>query len=197
MTDVVIGLAHACEVANDTGSNESLAFAKRCILSCQEHAICAVDRPPFRPTRVLDVKKLPSASNAIRLVETTDLPASPLLPYIALSHCWGGKIDYKLLESNREDMKRQIDFSSLARNFRDAISITRPLGERYLWIDSLCIIQDSLSDWERESSQMGQLTPIQHAQYQPQRRGTPRVVVYYPKSYFSMTVSCANMTNIH
>ncbi|KAG4440676.1 hypothetical protein IFR05_003822 [Cadophora sp. M221] len=156
-SSLLTGQAHACQVTNDTGSNESLAFAKRCILSCQEHAICAVEMPPFRPTRILDVKKVSSASNEIRLVETTDLPASHPLSYIALSHCWGGKIDYKLLESNLQDMKGQINISSLARNFRDAISITRMLGERYLWIDSLCIIQDSVSDWETESSQMGQL----------------------------------------
>jgi hypothetical protein len=38
--------------------------------------------------------------------------------------------------------------------FRDAIEITKRLGIRYLWIDSLCIIQDNAVDWERESSRM-------------------------------------------
>ena len=38
--------------------------------------------------------------------------------------------------------------------FRDAIVTTRKLGYQYLWIDSLCIIQDSVEDWAYESSQM-------------------------------------------
>ncbi|KAI9732177.1 MAG: hypothetical protein M1834_004274 [Cirrosporium novae-zelandiae] len=42
-------------------------------------------------------------------------------------------------------------------NFRDAIIITRKLGLRYLWIDSLCIIQDSRSDWEQQSAVMGSI----------------------------------------
>jgi hypothetical protein len=43
---------------------------------------------------------------------------------------------------------------SLSANFRDAITITRALGIKYLWIDSLCILQDSKEDWEKESRKM-------------------------------------------
>lgn len=42
----------------------------------------------------------------------------------------------------------------LSRTFRDAVQITRALGCRYLWIDSLCIVQDDTRDWERESGTM-------------------------------------------
>ena len=48
-----------------------------------------------------------------------------------------------------------LTFGELPQNFQDAIRITRELGIRYLWIDSLCIIQDSKSDWEQESKKMG------------------------------------------
>lgn len=41
--------------------------------------------------------------------------------------------------------------------FQDAIIITRQLGLRYIWIDSLCIIQDSARDWETESFKMGNI----------------------------------------
>ncbi|KAN0091955.1 HET domain containing protein [Hyaloscypha variabilis] len=37
----------------------------------------------------------------------------------------------------------------------DAIIITQKLGLEYIWIDSLCIIQDDASDWEIESALMG------------------------------------------
>ncbi|KAH7370060.1 hypothetical protein BKA65DRAFT_386907, partial [Rhexocercosporidium sp. MPI-PUGE-AT-0058] len=45
---------------------------------------------------------------------------------------------------------------TLPATFRDAVVITRLLGVKYLWIDSLCIIQDQLSDWEHESAKMHQ-----------------------------------------
>jgi hypothetical protein len=37
---------------------------------------------------------------------------------------------------------------------RDAIKTARILGMSYIWIDSICIVQDSIEDWEEESSQM-------------------------------------------
>lgn len=42
----------------------------------------------------------------------------------------------------------------MPKTFVDAITITRHLGIRYLWIDSLCICQDDSEDWARESSRM-------------------------------------------
>jgi hypothetical protein len=42
----------------------------------------------------------------------------------------------------------------LPRTFQDAIAMTRRLGVRYIWIDSLCICQDDMQDWERESARM-------------------------------------------
>jgi hypothetical protein len=45
-------------------------------------------------------------------------------------------------------------------NFRDAFIVTRKLGYKYLWIDSLCIIRDSKEDWERESAVMGNIYTI-------------------------------------
>jgi len=44
---------------------------------------------------------------------------------------------------------------SLPALYRDAVVITRKLGVKYLWIDSLCIIQNIKEDWERESAKMG------------------------------------------
>ncbi|KAH7378009.1 hypothetical protein BKA64DRAFT_585809, partial [Cadophora sp. MPI-SDFR-AT-0126] len=43
-----------------------------------------------------------------------------------------------------------ISYANLPVLFRDAIELTRTLGIRFLWIDSLCIIQDDIEDWERE-----------------------------------------------
>lgn len=45
----------------------------------------------------------------------------------------------------------------MPKTFRDAIIVARQLDLRYLWIDSLCIIQDSADDWSKESAEMGRI----------------------------------------
>lgn len=74
--------------------------------------------------------------------------------YIALSHCWGGRTPLVLQTGNIDDLKQGVRVSELPLSFQHAISMTRSLGIRYLWIDSLCIIQDSSSDWELEVGRM-------------------------------------------
>ncbi|KAG4428183.1 hypothetical protein IFR05_016332 [Cadophora sp. M221] len=61
---------------------------------------------------------------------------------------------FKLVTSNIDAMKRAIDLENLSPTFRDAVAVCRHLGLRYLWIDSLCIVQDSAQDWRDESSRM-------------------------------------------
>jgi len=56
-----------------------------------------------------------------------------------------------------EDHTHGIDYHSLPKNFQDAIAVTRSIGVRYLWIDSLCIVQDNRLDWEMESSKMASI----------------------------------------
>lgn len=76
--------------------------------------------------------------------------------YIALSHRWSTRSEMPLTEThNLSQRKRRIDISSLPLAFQDAIEVTRLLGIRYIWIDCLCIIQDSRPDWEEESAKMG------------------------------------------
>ncbi|MCJ1459362.1 hypothetical protein MMC28_009739 [Mycoblastus sanguinarius] len=60
-----------------------------------------------------------------------------------------------LTKSTLENLKKGFTVSDLPLTFRDAIFVARKFGVRYLWIDSLCIIQDSLEDWQQEASTMG------------------------------------------
>ncbi|KAF4873097.1 hypothetical protein CGCSCA1_v007953 [Colletotrichum siamense] len=79
--------------------------------------------------------------------------------YVALSYCWGPseKAARQLMTntSTLKDRLRQISFSTLPKTHQDALQICTLLGVRYIWIDSLCIVQDDKSDWEREAGQMG------------------------------------------
>lgn len=77
--------------------------------------------------------------------------------YAALSHCWGALATFTTTISNLATHQDNIDFMYLPRSFQDAVTVTRIMGLEYLWIDSLCIIQDSEDDWAAESARMGQV----------------------------------------
>jgi hypothetical protein len=49
---------------------------------------------------------------------------------------------------------REISWESIPRTFQDAITFARHLGLAYIWIDSLCIVQDDLMDWQEQSGIM-------------------------------------------
>ncbi|KAK4442746.1 heterokaryon incompatibility protein-domain-containing protein [Podospora aff. communis PSN243] len=112
---------------------------------CQPHSSC---QPSPLPTRILNLNG-GSDGKTIHVIETRSTDPAP---YIALSYCWGNG---SLPKTNKDTSLPQSHLvTSLPPSFQDAIRLTRALGIRYLWIDSLCIFQDSRSDWEFESSQM-------------------------------------------
>lgn len=81
---------------------------------------------------------------------STDAP----VVYTTLSHRWGQYIPTKLLTENHSSFLQGIELADLPKTFREAIEVTRKLGVPYLWIDSLCIVQDSAEDWAIEASKM-------------------------------------------
>ena len=99
------------------------------------------------PTRVIDVG---GGSNPPKLCI---IPHGHGL-WVALSHCWGVKARFVTEATSLLDRQEAMALEDMPATFRDAIVTTRKLGYQYLWIDSLCIIQDSLEDWAYESSQM-------------------------------------------
>jgi len=108
---------------------------------------------PQLPTRLLDVGN--SGDDEICLVETND--TNRISEYTTLSHCWGGKKFSTTTSSNYDQNLKSIPLSSMPRTFQDAVITTRELGFRYLWIDSLCIIQGSKEDWELECCKMADI----------------------------------------
>lgn len=85
------------------------------------------------------------------------IPGGSRAEYVALSHCWGGRVSPLLTTDTLESFGRKLPYLELPANFRHAITITRGLGIRYIWIDCLCIIQDSKSDWEKEAKRMAHI----------------------------------------
>jgi hypothetical protein len=88
------------------------------------------------------------------LVETAQIQD---VDYVALSHCWGRK---QIITTTKETLRSRlvaISWKELSKTFQDAIIITNNLGYRYLWVDSLCIIQNDHQDWELESKNMASI----------------------------------------
>ncbi|KAI0116746.1 HET-domain-containing protein [Daldinia grandis] len=133
----------------NTASDKYLSQMKSWVTCCNDkHDTCKSRPNDYLPTRVLDVSR---NEDYAFVYEPTKIDKGP---YTALSHCWGGTVPYMTTTETLGKNKDGISIESLPRTFQDAIYVTRQLQCRYLWIDSLCIIQDSLDDWINEASRM-------------------------------------------
>lgn len=127
-----------------------MLYIKKCIAHCSSsHSqVCSVAELTTLPTRVLSLE-----GSDIRLYEAHTTEAN--FKYAALSHCWGGTCRLQLTQASLKQFKTQIAWGLLPEVFQDAITVARKLDIPFLWIDSLCIIQDRTSDWEQEAAKMG------------------------------------------
>lgn len=73
---------------------------------------------------------------------------------MTLSHTWGETRLISLTTANYKEYTFQIAKNLFPKTFLNAMEVTRQFGVFYLWIDCLCIIQDSADDWHAESSLM-------------------------------------------
>ncbi|KAH7116957.1 heterokaryon incompatibility protein-domain-containing protein [Dendryphion nanum] len=137
-------------IHKDSASPECLDRAVQWLSDCRaNHSNC--NRPPqVLPTRLLDIS-YDHGDLLIKIVEPNGLKGE----YMALSHCWGQSKGLRSTTHNIDRLKNTgFPWSSMPKTFRDAVVVCRYLGISYLWIDSLCILQDNKKDWEVESSKM-------------------------------------------
>ncbi|KAE9371668.1 HET-domain-containing protein [Stipitochalara longipes BDJ] len=126
---------------------DRIGLVRPCLENCiRTHRNCpsAVQKLPKR------VITLDPYSSNIRLKET----ANGYGQYVALSYCWGQKGNILTTTENIEEMMTDISLDTLPKTIREAVQITRLLGIENLWVDSLCIIQDSKDDWIQQASFM-------------------------------------------
>ena len=115
----------------------------------------------FLPTRLLDLQD--AEEGIIRLVNTTHMDVEG--PYCTLSHMWGPNDFITTTPENIEEILFKgirltpcpgpSVFSN--KTFLDAIKVAKFLGIRYIWIDSLCIIQGPRGDFDVEGGLMHQV----------------------------------------
>ncbi|KAH7233075.1 heterokaryon incompatibility protein-domain-containing protein [Fusarium tricinctum] len=144
------------KVGPDAGSKNTLSVVSGWVKHCvDEHERCRPPQTPL-PSRILDLNAFDDPDN-IRLWETNG--ATDYEPYVTLSYCWGSdpSVHVRTTHSTLSGHLERISVKGLPQTYQDAIKITRHLGIRFLWIDSLCICQDDLDDWTRESAAMQQV----------------------------------------
>ncbi|KAH7110867.1 hypothetical protein B0J11DRAFT_544129 [Dendryphion nanum] len=139
---------------SDTSSIPAMAMSHRWLRCCiEDHGACNMDlSSQYSPSRIIDVERFKSFSE-VKLIEGITLNE----PYIALSHRWGETGLPQTTTLNIKDRLHGIPASELSRTIQDAIWIVYTLGFRYLWVDALCIVQDSSSDWSKEATKMSSI----------------------------------------
>ncbi|KAE9381828.1 HET-domain-containing protein [Stipitochalara longipes BDJ] len=135
------------------------------------HRLVRDDPPDIATDEEKARKKDAGDSDYVRLVSSKDDEGNPIKLkgyYVTLSHCWGAASFIKLTENNLGRLKKAINVKDLPKTFEDAIRFARRLGDkpgqvRYIWIDSLCIMQAhkpsqaQVSDWLKQSSVMHEI----------------------------------------
>ncbi|RKL08650.1 hypothetical protein BFJ68_g9444 [Fusarium oxysporum] len=106
----------------------------------------------------------------VRLVDGKSLNGDA--EYTALSYCWGGDLKTCLRESNKDSNRTEIPWDKIPRTIQDAILTSQKLGIGFIWVDSLCIIQDSKAD--DKNIEIGQMTQVYtHAAFTIAARRAP------------------------
>lgn len=130
------------------------SWITECLKTCDPEII-----PAVLPKRLLDVGNT-DGTQKIRLLDQTQQilqgEKNQKTGYAALSYCWGDLPPLMTTPENIGEMLDDIPFEGLPEDYQDAIIVCRSLQIRFLWIDSLCIIQGDKEDWESESPKMAQ-----------------------------------------
>jgi hypothetical protein len=112
------------------------------------HESCRHEADRF-PPRILDVG-IASESRDPFLVQSDGQRGQ----YLALSYRWGTSNTLRTTVENVSAHMDAIPVAKMPQTMQDAVTVARRLGQRYIWIDALCILQDSKKDWEIHASQM-------------------------------------------
>ncbi|KAF8854065.1 HET-domain-containing protein [Acephala macrosclerotiorum] len=128
-------------------------MAKQWINKCEhEHEECPGSDLAELPTRLIEISP-PGAPEYARITSTKGRKGI----YAALSYCWGGPRELASTTANFEAYHEMLPYPKLPQTVLDAFQIARDLGLRYIWIRSLCIIQEDQADVDKEMAQMLQV----------------------------------------
>ncbi len=150
-------IAEAPEISPFPGHSDMWRFLQKSLQLClSEHQKCRENQNPrWYPDRLLALKRKSENDLSIKIIETKD--TRPKSPYIALSHCWGSDPFIRTTKENIASHLAEVSKLDLPRTFQDVLTVAEKLGVFYVWIDSLCIVQDCKQDWAEHSEIMGEV----------------------------------------
>ena len=155
-TDQAAKIMPTREIQPVVHSPEAIAEVNQWIESCEHHVGCSTTSDVLLPTRVIEVLPI-SGKQRLRLLVTNGLKGR----YNTLSYCWGTQRTV-LTHKNLAQFQKEIDLSTLSKTVQDAIEVTISLGIPYIWIDAICILQDSPRDKAWEISRMASIYQSSH-----------------------------------
>lgn len=147
--DMAAPFVTARKVQTDVDSDHAHQQIRYWLEECGSHECCVQQSENILPTRVVEVAP-DTCRDTPRLLITEGQKGK----YVALSYCWGVEPYGLLSTSNMSRYTQGLDTDTLPQTFRDAIAVAKTMSIPYLWIDALCIIQDSEEDKTREVSLM-------------------------------------------
>jgi hypothetical protein len=128
-------------------TKDALRLARQWLSSCmKDHPECRNEHDAI-PSRLIFI-----GDGVPRLLLSTEISGTPR--YATLSHCWGKEEHQTLKRDTMKVFQECIPVEALPKTFKDAIYAAIELGLEYIWIDSLCIVQDDIDDWKMESVKM-------------------------------------------
>lgn len=124
---------------------------------CQLHHHECSTHQLFVPSRLIHIRGTKADGLKARLVERQDLKGD--VRYTTLSYRWGlgHHRPYRTLKDNISEHKLAIPWELLTVVVQDALLVTHTFDMAYLWVDSLCIVQDDQLDWQEEAARMGSI----------------------------------------
>jgi hypothetical protein len=142
------GLFKRESIKMPTFREDAFGFIQAALNDCrQNHPLCR--RPiPTLPKRVVTI--CDEGSHDLFLY----VPEAEKAEYVALSYCWGNTNSMLTTKNTFEFRKSGMSAQSMPATLRHAIHVCRRLGIKYLWIDSLCILQGNANDFAREAPRM-------------------------------------------
>jgi hypothetical protein len=125
------------------GPSINLYMVREWLRGCEEDHQCCLSMP----IKNLSIHyERPSAFKCIDVRDLRIVCPPSRCRYVTLSYVWGSGLKYVTLLSNVDTISKiqglTLCWDDLSPTIKDAIWLTKSLGEHYLWVDSLCIIQD-------------------------------------------------------
>ncbi|KAG8161229.1 hypothetical protein KVR01_009493 [Diaporthe batatas] len=141
---------------SDSLNDRSAGWVQERLAACaNSHELCkSQSGDSFMPTRLINLKPGWKGLD-VRLEKSSPQAVRPRAPYVALSYCWGGYRPACITTAGTlAENQTRIAWDKLPATFQDAAAFTQSLGIQFLWIDSICIIQEDEDDWQREAGKM-------------------------------------------